>query len=97
MARKTVANAIIDRLVAEGSRYVFVGPPTSHELGFVNALFDRQDVITPVLVRHEAMAPLMAEGWFRATGHPGAFHVGAGPGSPTRCSGSCPHTSADRR
>jgi acetolactate synthase I/II/III large subunit len=79
MARKTVAQAIIDRLVAEGSRYIFVGPPTSHELGFVNALFDRQDEITPVLVRHEAMAPLMAEGWFRATGHPGAFHVGAGP------------------
>jgi acetolactate synthase-1/2/3 large subunit len=80
MARKSVAQAIIDRLVAEGSRYIFVGPPTSHELGFVNALFDRQDEITPVLVRHEAMAPLMAEGWFRATGHPGAFHVGAGPG-----------------
>jgi acetolactate synthase-1/2/3 large subunit len=79
MARKTVANAIIDRLVAEGSRYVFVGPPTSHELGFVNALFDRQDVITPVLVRHEAMAPMMADGFYRATGKPGAFHVGAGP------------------
>lgn len=79
MAMKAVAQAIIDRLVAEGSKYIFVGPPTSHELGFVNALFDRQDEITPVLVRHEAMAPLMAEGWYRATGKPGAFHVGAGP------------------
>jgi acetolactate synthase-1/2/3 large subunit len=80
MPRKTVAQAIIDRLVAEGSRYIFVGPPTSHELAFVNALFENQDQITPVLVRHEAMAPMMAEGWFRATGKPGAFHVGAGPG-----------------
>lgn len=79
MARKTVANAIIDHLVSEGSQYVFVGPPTSHELAFVNALFDRKDEISPVLVRHEAMAPLMAEGWFRATGKVGAFHVGAGP------------------
>lgn len=80
MARKTVADAIIDRLVAEGVRYIFVGPPTSHELAFVNALFDRQDEITPILVRHEVMAAFMADGWFRATGIPGAFHVGAGPG-----------------
>jgi acetolactate synthase-1/2/3 large subunit len=80
MARKTVADVIIDRLVAEGVRYLFVGPPTSHELAFVNALFDRQDEITPILVRHEVMAPFMADGWFRVTGIPGAFHVGAGPG-----------------
>lgn len=79
MSQKTVANAIIDRIVAEGATYIFVGPPTSHELVFVDALNDRLDEITPILVRHEAMAPFMAEGWFRATGTPGVFHVGAGP------------------
>jgi thiamine pyrophosphate-dependent acetolactate synthase large subunit-like protein len=64
MVQNTVAHAIIDRLVAEGSKYVFVGPPTSHQTTFVDALFDRQSEITPILVRHEALAAFMAEGWF---------------------------------
>jgi len=75
----TVALELIDLLVARGVRYIFVGPATNHQFAFLDALYERSAQISAILVRHEAMAPLMAEGWFRATGEPGVFHVGAGP------------------
>ncbi|MCO5089835.1 thiamine pyrophosphate-binding protein [Bosea sp. (in: a-proteobacteria)] len=76
---KTAAHAIIDHLVAEGVKYIFICPPTNHSFPFLDALYDRQNEIKPILVRHEAMAPWMAEAWYRMTGQPGVFHVGAGP------------------
>ena len=75
----SVARRIVDHLVDRGCRYIFVGPATNHQFAFINALYERRHELQPILVRHEAMAPLMAEGWYRVTHRPGIFHVGAGP------------------
>lgn len=75
-----MGDQLIDWLIANDVKYVFVGPGTNHQYGFIDALYRRREEIDTVLVRHEAMAPMMAEGWYRATGEPGVFHVGGGPG-----------------
>jgi acetolactate synthase-1/2/3 large subunit len=73
------AEIIVDCLVDRGVPYVFVGPPTNQQFAFLDALYDRTDRIRPIVVRHEAQAPLMADGWFKATRRPGVFNVGTGP------------------
>ena len=80
MTTKSGAEIIVDFLVDRGVPYVFVGPPTNQQFAFLDALYDRTDRIRPILVRHEVQAPLMADGWFKATRRPGVFHVGTGPG-----------------
>jgi acetolactate synthase-1/2/3 large subunit len=68
---------VVDALRAEGVRTVF-GIPGFHNLAIYDALL-AQDTIRHVLVRHEAGAGFMADGYARASGEPGVAIVTTGP------------------
>lgn len=74
----TGAEMMVESLIKEKIPYVFFGPPGP--LAFVDAFYDRQDKIKPILVRSEQVAAFMADGWFKASHLPGVLCVHGGPG-----------------
>ncbi len=73
------AEALMRALVAEGVDLVF-GYPGGAILPVYDALYDYQDKLQHILVRHEQGAIHAAEGYARATNRPGVVIVTSGPG-----------------
>ena len=79
MISRTGGEWVVEALRAEGVRHVF-GIPGVHNLAIYDALL-RQSEITHILARHEQGAAFMADGYCRASGHPGVVIVTTGPGA----------------
>jgi acetolactate synthase-1/2/3 large subunit len=72
------AEMMVEALIKEKVPYVFFGPPGP--LAFLDAFYNKQDKIKPMLVRSEQVAAFMADGWFKASHRPGVLCVHGGPG-----------------
>ncbi len=75
---RSVGAAIVDQLVIQGVRHVFLVPGESY-LPVLDALHD--SAITLTVCRHEGAAAMMADAVGRATGRPGVAMVTRGPGA----------------
>jgi acetolactate synthase-1/2/3 large subunit len=80
MPERKGAEYIVDSLIAEGVPYVF-GLCGHGILGFLDAVYDRQEELKPVTVHHEASAGFMADAYFRVAQRPVATFTSCGPGS----------------
>lgn len=78
--RMTGAEALLHSLVAEGVDTVF-GYPGGAILPVYNALYDFNERLRHILVRHEQGAMHAAQGYARATGRTGVVIVTSGPGA----------------
>lgn len=78
-AAHRAADAIVERLLAHGVRYVFTVAGESY-LDVLDAFYAARDSITVVTCRHEAAAANMAEATGKLTGRPGVAFVTRGPG-----------------
>ena len=74
------AEALMKALVAEGVDTIF-GYPGGAIMPVYDALYDYQDRLNHILVRHEQGAAHAAEGYARATGRAGVCLVTSGPGA----------------
>lgn len=74
------AEAVILSLLAEGVDHIF-GYPGGAIMPIYDALYDYQDEIRHILVRHEQGATHAAEGYGRITGRPGVCFATSGPGA----------------
>ena len=84
MAKKSgnqpsVANLVIDSLIANGNDQIYCLPGYQND-EFFDALYDKQDQLTPIHTRHEQGAAYMALGAALATGKPQVVSVVPGPG-----------------
>lgn len=73
MPRLRGAEIVVESLIAQGIRYI-AGIPGHTVLDFVDAIRERKDRITPILVRNEETAAFMADAYFRTTGKPMAIY-----------------------
>lgn len=80
MNQLTGAQALIKSLIAEGTDLVF-GYPGGAIMPVYDALYDSQDELPHILVRHEQGATHAAEGYARVTRRPGVVIVTSGPGA----------------
>lgn len=71
---------LIEQLRVQGTRRVFLVPGESY-LPCIDALYDHQDAITPIVCRQESGAGYMAEAYGKLTGEPGVCFVTRGPGA----------------
>ncbi|WP_423196112.1 MULTISPECIES: thiamine pyrophosphate-binding protein [unclassified Cupriavidus] len=71
---------LVEQLRIQGVRRVFLVPGESY-LPCIDALYDHQDAITPVVCRQESGAGYMAEAHGKLTGEPGVCFVTRGPGA----------------
>ena len=76
----TGAQAVMESLLQEGVDVIF-GYPGGAIMPVYDALYDYQDKIRHILVRHEQAAGHAAEGYARMTGTPGVALVTSGPGA----------------
>lgn len=76
----TGAQAIIESLIGEGVEVVF-GYPGGAILPTYDALYENQDRIRHVLVRHEQGAAIAAEGYSKSSGRIGVCMATSGPGA----------------
>lgn len=76
----TGAEALMQCLVQEGVETIF-GYPGGAIMPVYDALYDYQDRINHILVRHEQGAAHAAEGYARITGRAGVCLVTSGPGA----------------
>lgn len=74
------SHALMQALVAEGVGTIF-GYPGGAIMPVYDALYDFQDRINHILVRHEQGAAHAAEGYARMTGRAGVCLVTSGPGA----------------
>lgn len=74
------AEALMKALVAEGVETIF-GYPGGAIMPVYDALYDYQDRINHILVRHEQGAAHAAQGYARVTGKAGVCLVTSGPGA----------------
>jgi acetolactate synthase-1/2/3 large subunit len=74
------AELIVDFLIKKRMPYVF-GLCGHGILGFLDAVYDRQDEIKPISVHHEACAAFMADAYYRVSHKPIATFTSCGPGS----------------
>jgi acetolactate synthase-1/2/3 large subunit len=79
MSAPRVADVIVERLAAHGTRRVFTVAGESY-LEVLDALYDAQDVLSVVTCRHEAAAAHMAEASGKLNAQPGVAFVTRGPG-----------------
>src|ERR1044071_9552861 len=80
LAKKDGAALIADYLIDEKVPYVF--RLCGHgNIGFLDALYAREDRIKTISVRHESMAGFMADVYYRISGQPCATLTSCGPGS----------------
>ncbi|MBO33595.1 MAG: TPP-binding protein [Rhodospirillaceae bacterium] len=84
MADKSTAEIIIEQLLLYDIDTLYCLPGVQSD-NFFNALFDYQDRLKPLHVRHEQSAAYMALGAAMATGQPQAFCVVPGPGFLNAC------------
>src|SRR5258708_10383744 len=80
MKRMTGSQAVMESLLQEGVDVIF-GYPGGAIMPVYDALYDYQDRIRHILVRHEQGAGHAAEGYARMTGKPGVALVTSGPGA----------------
>lgn len=71
---------LIDQLIIQGVKRVFLVPGESY-LPCIDALYDHQDKIQPIVCRQESGAGYMAEAQGKLTGEPGICFVTRGPGA----------------
>src|SRR6202051_4942112 len=76
---RRVADAIVERLRAHGTRQVFTVAGESY-LDVLDALYEARAAVNVVTCRHEAAAANMAEATAKVTGRPGVAFVTRGPG-----------------
>lgn len=74
------AELIVDFLIRKRVPYVF-GLCGHGILGFLDAVYDRQDELKPVSVHHESCAAFMADAYYRVAQRPVATFTSCGPGS----------------
>lgn len=79
-APRTAATALVEGLVAHGTRHVFSVAGESY-LPVLDALYGRREDIRLVTCRHEATAVQMAQASGRLTGRAGVCMVTRGPGA----------------
>lgn len=72
--------ALMESLLHEGVKTIF-GYPGGAIMPVYDALYDYQEKIQHILVRHEQAAGHAAEGYARVTGKPGVALVTSGPGA----------------
>jgi acetolactate synthase-1/2/3 large subunit len=80
MAKMRGADIIAEYLVREEVPYLF-GLCGHGIIGFLDALYDRQDKIRAMTVRHEQAAGHMADAYYRVAHRPVATFTSCGPGS----------------
>ena len=76
----TGAQALMESLVAENVEYIF-GYPGGAIMPTYDALYDYQDKLKHILVRHEQGAGHAAQGYARMQGRAGVAMVTSGPGA----------------
>lgn len=76
----TGAQMVIEYAIKEGAPYAVVGLNGHSLFAFLDALYDRQQRIKPIMVKHEHVATCLADGYFRATGKPLPVFLHVGPG-----------------
>jgi acetolactate synthase-1/2/3 large subunit len=78
--KMTGGQIIVDYLIKEGVEYVFT--VCGHgNTGLLDSLYERQNEIKTISVRHEQAAGHMADAYFRITHKPAATLTSCGPGS----------------
>jgi acetolactate synthase-1/2/3 large subunit len=82
----TGAQMVIQALADQGVKHIF-GYPGGAVLPIYDALFDQQERVQHVLVRHEQGAVHAAEGYARSTGKVGCVLVTSGPGATNAVTG----------
>ncbi len=80
MSKISGSHALIKSLLAENVKTIF-GYPGGAIMPIYDALYDYQDQIRHILVRHEQGAAHAAEGFARITGTPGVCFATSGPGA----------------
>src|SRR5215217_8251643 len=73
------SHALIRSLIEEGVETIF-GYPGGAIMPVYDAIYDYQDQVNHILVRHEQGAAHAAEGFARVTGQVGVCMVTSGPG-----------------
>ena len=81
---QTVATVTADTLIAEGIDQLYCLPGVQND-DFFDALYDKQNSITPIHSRHEQGAAYMALGAALATGKSQVFSIVPGPGFLNGC------------
>ncbi|WP_454754158.1 thiamine pyrophosphate-binding protein [Cupriavidus necator] len=71
---------LVDQLIIQGVKRVFLVPGESY-LPCIDAMYDNQDKIQPIVCRQESGAGYMAEAHGKLTGEPGVCFVTRGPGA----------------
>ena len=71
---------MVDHLIEQKVPYAF-GLCGHGNIGFIDALYERQNDIKTVSVRHESVAGFMADVYYRISGQPTATFTSCGPGS----------------
>ncbi|WP_420997819.1 thiamine pyrophosphate-binding protein [Cupriavidus sp. 30B13] len=71
---------LVEQLRIQGVKRVFLVPGESY-LPCIDALYDHQDAIEPIVCRQESGAGYMAEAYGKLTGEPGICFVTRGPGA----------------
>jgi acetolactate synthase-1/2/3 large subunit len=71
---------MVDYLIRQGVPYAF-GLCGHGNIGFIDALHERQSDIKTISVRHESVAGFMADVYWRISGQPTATFTSCGPGS----------------
>ncbi|OYU69576.1 MAG: acetolactate synthase 3 large subunit [Alphaproteobacteria bacterium PA2] len=80
------AEMVVQAMIDQGVEVLF-GYPGGAVLPIYDALFDREDKLRHILVRHEQGATHAAEGYARSTGKPGVVLVTSGPGATNAITG----------
>src|ERR1044071_5624273 len=74
------SQAVLEALIAEGVDTIF-GYPGGAIMPIYDALYDYQDKLKHILVRHEQAAAHAAQGYARASGRTGVVFATSGPGA----------------
>jgi acetolactate synthase-1/2/3 large subunit len=80
MAKRSGGEVLVDQLLVQGVRRVFLVPGESY-LAALDALYDHGSSIETVVCRHEGGAAFMAEAHAKLTGDVGICFVTRGPGA----------------
>ncbi|MEI6439157.1 MAG: acetolactate synthase 3 large subunit [Alphaproteobacteria bacterium] len=80
------AEMVVQAMIDQGVEVLF-GYPGGAVLPIYDALFDQEDKLRHILVRHEQGATHAAEGYARSTGKPGVVLVTSGPGATNAITG----------
>jgi acetolactate synthase-1/2/3 large subunit len=80
MGHYSGAEVIVEYLIKEGVPYIF-GLCGHGDIGLLDAVYDRNDRIKAITVRHEQAAGHMADAYFRVSHRPVATLTSCGPGT----------------